>query len=61
MPQLFRLMRFLSAFRLFTAVVNSLFQHAHLRKTFLLYIFEEPFWLGTFGRFGKVLNQYLLV
>lgn len=36
MPQLFRLMRFLSASRLLTGAINNFFQLAHLRKTFLL-------------------------
>lgn len=35
MPQLFRLMRFLSASRLFTGAINNFFQLAHLHLLFL--------------------------
>ena len=38
MPQLFRLMRFLSTSRLFTRAIKNFFQLAHLRKTFLFFL-----------------------
>lgn len=38
MPQLFRLMTFLSTSWLFTGAINHFFQLAHLRETFLLFL-----------------------